>query len=50
MLDLRSKTERRFSQVFEEVPQQLEREVKRLELRGSEQQKVSGVQMSHAGE
>ena len=36
--------------MFEEVPQQLDREVKRLELRGNEHHKSSGVQMSLAGE
>jgi hypothetical protein len=50
LIDFKSKTERRFGQVFEEMPQQLEREVKRLEMRGAEQHKISGSQMSMASE
>jgi hypothetical protein len=33
---MKSKTDRRFQQVFEELPGQLDREVKRLEMKGQE--------------
>lgn len=39
LIDFKSKTERRFTQVFEEVPSKLEREVKRLEAKGYETSK-----------
>ena len=50
LIDMRSKTERRFQQVFEELPGQLDREVKRLEQRGHESSKQSGAQLSSAAE
>jgi hypothetical protein len=39
VIDLKAKTERRINQVYEEIPNQLDREIKRLEARGAESQK-----------
>ena len=50
LIDMRSRTDRRFQQVFEELPGQLDREVKRLEQRGQESSKQSGAQITTAGE
>ena len=50
LIDIKSKTDRRFQQVFEELPGQLDREVKRLEMRGQESTKQIGAQHSVASE
>lgn len=50
LIDMRSRTDRRFQQVFEELPGQLDREVKRLEQRGQESSKQSGAQITTTGE
>lgn len=36
LLDFKSKTERRFTNIIEEVPSKLEREMKRIEVKGQE--------------
>ena len=48
--DFRSQTDRRFTQVFEEVPTSLDREVKRLEARGFDSLRQTGAQHSLVSE
>ena len=50
IIDLKAQTERKFSQIQEEIPNRVDRDLKRLELKEHETQKTSSAQIQMTAE